>query len=161
MTEPIKTVPIRLEDARRQPTAEGTAAALYVMVTDDGCDAKVGALEKAANADRRLLQVAKKHSTQTSIPSLEGASMRLAVVAELVGLALGEPGDVFFERWAEVEHLESAMRLVLARRLGRLARWADWIHLDPPIDDAQWVAHVEAAWREVSRLGRDDPDRPS
>ena len=161
MTEPIKMVPIRLEDERRRPTAEGTAAALYVMVTADGCDVKVGALEKAARAERRLREVAKHHLTRIPTPPPEDAPMRLAVVAELDGLVLGPPGDVFYERWAEVEHLESAMRLVLARRLGRLARWSDWIHLDQPIDDGQWVDHVEAAWLEVSRLGRDGPDSPT
>lgn len=49
-----------------------------------------------------------------------------------------------------VEHLESALRLSLARRLGRVARWADWIELDPPLaDDAAWLDAVHAAWTEA------------
>lgn len=98
MTEPIKMVPIRLEDERRQRRAEGTAAALYVMVTADSCDVKVGALEKAARAERRLREVAKHHLTRIPTPPPEDAPMRLAVVAELNGLVLGPPGDMFYEQ---------------------------------------------------------------
>jgi hypothetical protein len=84
----------------------------------------------------------------------EAAPIRLAVVAELEGLVLGPPGDVFNERWAEVEHLEWALRLVLARRLGRLAGWSEWIHICHPLEPDEWPGQVRAAWREVSRLGR-------
>jgi hypothetical protein len=150
----MELVTIPLHDQHRLATGAGPAAALYVMVTASGRDAKIGALEKAINAKSRLGQVNKKHPTQTPTPPPEKAHIRLTVVAELQGLVLGPPGKGFYERWAEVEHLESAMRLVLARRLGTLAAWTDWIHLKHPIDDEQWPGHVEDAWSEVCRLGR-------
>ncbi len=87
--------------------------------------------------------------------------IQLVVVAELDGLALGVHTDepiLWEERWAEVEHLEAAMRLVLARRLGQLARRTDWIHVDRPIDADEWNRHVDAAWAEVDALRGLTPD---
>ena len=58
--------------------------------------------------------------------------MRLAVVIEISDLAIAGDDDAESEeRWAEVEHLESAVRFVLARLLGRVAQWTDWIHVHP------------------------------
>ena len=47
------------------------------------------------------------------------------------------------------------MRLSLARRVGRLARWTDWIEVDQsPMTDAAWLSAFHAAWLEVDQLGR-------
>lgn len=92
--------------------------------------------------------------TPSSCSCAGGVAIAAAIVATLEGLVLGPYGDQFYERWAEVEHLESALRLVLARRLGRLAVWTDWIHIDKPVEEDQWSDLVQAAWGEVSRLGR-------
>lgn len=151
-----------LRSKQYQTELEGPAPALYVMVMADGRAAKVGALESAANASARLHGVEQKQGARA--PE-SGYPMRLAVVGELVGLNLGryhwrdgvwvyDDREAFDQRWAEVEHLESAVRLVLARRLGRLSKWADWIHLDVPIasNDA-WAAQFVTAWQEVDQLG--------
>lgn len=148
------------EDAADASAVARHEAALYVMVAADGFSAKVGALEKARNAEQRLHDVAKDHPTRKPAPAPECFPIRLAVVATLQGLVLGPYGDQFYERWAQVEHLEWALRLVLARRLGRLAGWTDWIHIDKPVEDDQWSDIVEDAWQEVSRLGRADPATP-
>ena len=93
--------------------------------------------------------------------------MRLVVVGELVDLPLGhyswngegwtyDDGDEegWSRRWAGVEHLESTVRLVLARRLGRFSHWADWIELDAPVGDGQWAELLQQAWQEVGALGK-------
>ena len=69
----------------------GPAAALYVMVTANGLAAKVGALEAAANAPKRLRAVEMKQRMRTPAP--DGYPIRLAVVAELDGLVLGVYAD--------------------------------------------------------------------
>lgn len=131
----------------------GRLPALYVMVTADGHAAKVGALESAANAWARLRRVEAHH--RKLVVGAAGYAMRLAVVAELADLAIGGDHDVESEeRWAEVEHLESALRLVLARRLGRVARWTDWIHVDSALSNDEWARAVEEAWHDVDALGR-------
>jgi hypothetical protein len=132
-------------------SADGVPAALYVMVAADGATAKVGALESAANADNRLRTVEAHHRGRNAEPA--GFPLRLVVVAELEGLVLGEAGPTRDACWASVEHLESAMRLVLARHLGRLSGWPEWIHVDSALNADQWVAHVEAAWAVVDGLG--------
>jgi hypothetical protein len=132
-------------------STEGAAAALYVMVAADGATAKVGALESAANADKRLRRVQAHHRGRNAEPV--GFPLRLVLVAELEGLVLGDPGPIRDARWALVEHLESAMRLVLARRLGRLSGWPEWIHVDSALDADQWTAQVESAWAVVDDLG--------
>lgn len=81
--------------------------------------------------------------------------MKLAVVLEISDLPISGDHDADSEeRWAEVEHLESALRLTLARRLGNVARWTDWIHLARPVEDDTWETTIEAAWSEVVALGR-------
>ncbi len=81
--------------------------------------------------------------------------MTLAVVLEITDLPIAGDHDADSEeRWAEVEHLEAALRLTLARRLGRVARWTDWIHLHRPLSVEGWISEVERAWVEVSELGR-------
>ena len=90
MTEPMKLVPIRLLDPRRRSAEDfEVVAALYVMVAADGRNAKVGALEKAARAERRLQEVARHHLDRIPSPAPEAAPIRRAVVAELEGLVLG------------------------------------------------------------------------
>lgn len=132
---------------------EGLPAALYVMACADGRTAKIGALESAVNADARLRRVEAKHRMQDREPASH--SLRLVLVADLEGLVLGTYEDpAFEERWALVEHLESAMRLALARRVGHLARWADWIQVQQPLSAENWVAHVHQAWQQVDTLGR-------
>jgi hypothetical protein len=81
--------------------------------------------------------------------------MTLAVVLEVSDLPIAGDHDVDSEeRWAELEHLETALRLALARRLGSIARWTDWIHLAQPLSSDRWPVEVESAWADVSRLGR-------
>jgi len=121
------------------------------MVVAGGMSAKVGALEVATNASARLLRVQAAHRRRE--PEA-GYPMRLAVVLEICDLPMGVDHDLDWEeRWAEVEHLESALRLVLSRRLGRLARWTDWIYVQRPLTDAQWVEQIVDAWTEVGRIG--------
>ena len=135
----------------------GQPAALYVMVAAGGSAAKIGALERAENALDRAKAVDRKQRSRLDDEAQRTAyvPLRLAIVAELEGLVLG-PYDTpeFDERWAEVEHVEAALRLGLARRLGNLSRWTDWIDLDEPVPDAAWRDHVEHAWRGVTALGR-------
>lgn len=153
---------IELSSKRYRTELGGSAPGLYVMVMADGPDAKVGALESVANASDRLRVVQRKQRVRA--PSPNAYPMRLAVVGELVGLNLGgyekrdgvwvyDDKEGFEQRWAEVEHLESAVRLVLARRFGRLARWADWIHVERPTTDDEWEAQFLSAWQEVDQLG--------
>ena len=137
-----------------RPRIDGRLPAVYVMVLADGQGAKVGALEAAANAPVRLKRVQEAHRRREP-----GAAypMRLVVVLEIADLAISGDHDVDSEeRWAEVEHLEAALRLSLARRVGRLARWADWIHVDRALDDTEWVGVVQTAWTEVTKIGRND-----
>lgn len=142
---------LSLPSGTTRPHINGRLTALYVMVVADGTTAKIGALEAASNAPARLVQVQRAHSRrepQASYP------MRLAVVLEICDLPMGRERDLDSEeRWAEVEHLESALRLVLSRRLGRLARWPDWIHVQRPLADAQSVEQIQDAWIEVGRIG--------
>jgi hypothetical protein len=154
---------VHLHSDRYADEAEGPAPALYIMVMAHGDAAKIGALEAAMNAPQRLLQVERKQRARTPEPS--GYPMRLAIVGELVGLNLGcyewrdgcwvyEDRVGFDRRWAIVEHLESALRLALARRLGRLSSWPEWIEIDTPIKtDHEWEALFMDAWREVDGLG--------
>ena len=142
---------LRLATGARRPPIEGRTPALYVMVTSDGLAAKVGALESSANAEKRLRRVDAAHRVREPASS----PIRLAVVVELEDLPIAGDHDADSEeRWAEVEHLESALRLVLARRLGRVSRWTDWIQLDRSLESDAWVAAVEAGWLEVCQLGR-------
>ncbi len=140
------------------------------MVSADGRFAKVGALESANNAANRLRGVERRHGSRHADPG--AYPLRLVVVGEIDGLVLGRyrwnedhwvygDGKVGFDqRWAEVEHLESAVRLSLARRVGRLAGWADWIRINgPPLTDEAWLSAVHAAWLEVDQIG--GPSEPS
>lgn len=121
-----------------------------MMVAANGLSAKVGALERVDRAEGRLREVERKHRTR--VEDLSNFPMRLAVVIELDGLFVnGADGD---EMWAITTHLESAMRFVLARRVGRLAAWADWIHVDVPLSFSEWLSAVEAAWADVEVLGQ-------
>ncbi len=137
--------------------AAGETAALYVMVMAHGREAKIGAVEKAQRATERLHEVdaalMKRGREAACFP------IGLALVAELDGLVVGPPGNpqstqrvTYYERWALVEHLESALRLVLARRLGSLSAATDWIHLERSMTTADWVEEVEAAWTAVCCL---------
>lgn len=130
--------------------------ALYVMVLASGRAAKVGALEAATNAPERLRRVEADHRRRD--PDAAGYPMRLAVIIEISDLPIAGDHDAESEeRWAEVEHLESALRLVLARRLGRVARWTDWIHMHHKLTESGWEREVQEAWCEVRNLGhRDD-----
>lgn len=142
---------LSLTSGTARPQIEGRLPALYVMIVASGTSAKVGALEAATNAPVRLSRVQAAHRRRE--PNA-GYPMRLAVVLELCDLPIAGDHDIESEeRWAEVEHLESALRLVLARRLGRLARWTDWIHVQRPLTDAEWVGEIEKAWIEVRRVG--------
>ena len=111
------------------PAQAGPASGLYVMVASNGLSAKVGAVERVDRALGRLREVERKQRTRVDDPST--CPLHLAVVMELEGLFVnGADGD---EMWAIATHLESALRFALARRLGRLAAWPDWIHIDEPI----------------------------
>lgn len=138
-----------LDPNRQWPIGTGPSSALYVMVTADGTAAKIGACERVDRAEGRLREVEKKQRTRTE--DLAAYPIRLAIVAELKGLAVdGEDGD---EMWSITTHLESAVRLVLARRLGRLAAWSDWIHVDQPLSAELWHSEFLSAWTEVAALG--------
>jgi hypothetical protein len=150
-TEPLRVVLRSRHDAAR----EGIAAALYVMESADGTTAKIGALEVAANAAMRLRTVEAKHRGRIAEPAV--FPLRIVLVAELAGLALGDPDPQREARWAHGEHLESAVRLVLARRLGSLSAWPEWINVEAPVTPDAWAAHVEAAWATVDDLGRSTP----
>ena len=137
-----------LEPDGQWTVGAGPSSALYVMVTADGTAAKVGACEPCDRAEGRLREVERKQRTR--VEALATYPIRLAIVAELRGLAVD--GD---EMWSITTHLEGAVRFVLARRLGRLAAWPDWIHVDQPLTAASWHSEFLAAWAEVARLGRD------
>lgn len=128
--------------------ADGPPAALYVMVTADGRAAKVGALEQARNAEARLRAVEKRH--RGHVPDPACYPMALAVVMELEGIDVSGPDGE--EAWHRTTLLEGMLRYVLARRLGRLAEWADWMHVDRQPKDG-WLAEVERAWDELRPLG--------
>jgi hypothetical protein len=122
------------------------------MESADGTTAKIGACEVAANAAMRLRAVEAKHRGRAE-PAV--FPLRIVIVAELAGLVLPDDEPQPAAHWAEVEDLESALRLALARRLGaRLSAWPEWLHLDTPVTADAWVAHVEAAWAEVDDLGQ-------
>lgn len=128
--------------------SEGPPSALYVMVTADGRVAKVGALEQGANAGARLKAVEKRQRGRVPDPSCY--PLALAVVMELEGIDVSGPDGE--EAWHRTTLLEGMLRYVLARRLGRLAEWADWMHVDrQPVDG--WVAEVERACDELRPLG--------
>lgn len=158
---PVRHMTFRSD--RYESDAGGDPPALYVMVMHDGGAAKVGALESARNAAARLRRVEQKQRQR--LPDTAAYPMRLAAVGEIAGLNLGQyrgtdgrwvydDRDAFDRRWAEVEHLESAIRLVLARRLGRLSQWPDWITVERPLgSDESWVEEFRSAWEEVDRLG--------
>jgi hypothetical protein len=129
------------------PAATGPESAVYVMVSGNGTLAKVGALEKAENAWQRLGQVRSKQRSRG-----QDDDVRLVFVAELRGLRLGgHADDAWLARWEELAHNEAALRLALARRLGRLHGWPDWICVDEPLSDAGWHAEVRTAWDDVQR----------
>lgn len=136
------------------PTGTGPSSALYVMVTADGTAAKVGACERVDRVEGRLREVEKKQRTRIEDPA--AYPIRLVIVAELKGLVVsGEDG---WEMWSITTHLETAMRLVIARRLGHLSGWADWLHLEQQLDAAELRSAFLAAWTEVAALGRDIPE---
>ena len=126
----------------------GPPSALYVMVTADGRAAKVGALEQAVNAEARLKAVEKRHRGR--VPDLACYPMVLAVVMELEGIGVSGPDGE--EAWHRTTLLEGMLRYVLARRLGRLAEWTDWMHVDRQPKDG-WVAEAQRAWYELRPLG--------
>jgi hypothetical protein len=151
---PVERTTLPCPDVEAPP---GETAALYVMVMAHGREAKIGAVEKVHRAEARLREVdaalMKKGREGECFP------VGLALVAELEGLVVGPPGSPgspervrYYERWALVEHLESALRLVLARRLGHLSAATDWIHVEEPLTIARWVSEVEAAWTAVCSL---------
>ena len=163
-SDSVNVTPVLLQSSRFAPVVEGPPAALYVMVAAHGRLAKVGALESAANVEARRQSIERHQRTRDD----DASAYPLSVVAvgEVKGLVVGRYRWVdghwdyhggqqgFDQRWADVEHLESAVRLCLARRLGRLSRWPDWIELDKPIgSDEAWLESFEAAWAEVDRLG--------
>jgi hypothetical protein len=136
-------------------TAGGDApsAVLYVMVTADGSKAKIGACYHAGNTLTRRRDVEKK--LRSALPDEPLYPLMLAVVAEIRGLALGDYDDPQWdERWAEVEHLESATRLAVARRVGRLSRFVDYVEVDADRSPGSWADVLDEAWTEASRLGR-------
>jgi hypothetical protein len=154
--EPVPVERITLPCPNVEAVA-GETAALYVMVMAHGREAKIGAVEKAQRAAERLREVdaalVKRGREAACFP------VGLAVVAELDGLVVGPPADPqstqrirYYERWALVEHLESALRLAFARRLGSLSAATNWIHLDRPLTIGEWVEEVEAAWTAVCCL---------
>ena len=136
-----------------EPGSDPSWSALYVMVAEGGRVAKVGACERLANIDRRLGEVTAKLQRNTGDPT---ARMRIVVKVALEGLAM-RTGDDYHPQWtdirAEVESLESAVRLALARRLGRLHGWTDFIHLDRDVEMDEWPGLVRAAWTDVQALG--------
>lgn len=150
MTGGLVTARLTLNGDGLWPVQAGPASGLYVMVAANGLSAKIGAVERVDRAEGRLREVERKQRTR-----VEDAStfpMRLAVVMELDGLFVN--GADGHNMWAITTHLESAMRFVLARRVGRLAAWPDWIHVDSPLTFSDWLTAVEAAWIEVTALGR-------
>lgn len=159
-----------LPTTRFTPAVSGPAAALYVMVSADARFAKVGALESAGNAVTRVRSVERHHRARHGDPG--AYPLRLVVVGEIDGLVVGryhwcdgrwvydDGKEGFDQRWAEVEHLESAVRLSLARRVGGLAGWADWIRVDrPPLSDEAWLSEFHAAWLEADHIG--GPSEPA
>ena len=140
---------ILLAGGDRGLRADGASSALYVMVMADGIAAKVGALERADNAVLRLQAVERKQRIRH--PDEAAYPMRLAVVAELDGLDVSGPDAD--EAWSRTTHFETLMRFVLARRLGRMAAWPDWIWLDRTPKDDDWVSEMTTAWAEILRLG--------
>lgn len=134
----------------------GPSSALYLMVTADGRAAKVGACERVDRAEGRLREVERKQRTRSEDEA--NYPIRLAIVAELNGLAVdGDDGE---ELWSVTTHLESAVRFVLARRLGHLSAWPVWVHVDRPLDADEWLPTFMAAWTEVAALGRGaSPDK--
>jgi hypothetical protein len=119
------------------------------MVAADGRSAKIGACERASNAEMRLRRVEGAHRKRHPVDGV--FPLAIAVVAEIEGLVVS--GDDGEDMWSITTHLEGAMRLVLARRRGRLAVWTDWIHVDRPISIDEWEGEFRAAWAEVSALG--------
>ncbi|MEM9714570.1 MAG: hypothetical protein AAGA17_20275 [Actinomycetota bacterium] len=124
-------------------------AVIYAMVTADGSKVKIGACEHGGNALRRRTAVERTLRSKFDDESLY--PLELAVVSEIEGLALGDDRDeAWDERWKEVEHLESAMRLAVARRVGRLSRLVDYVEVERvPIS---WSETMDAAWIGVLRL---------
>jgi hypothetical protein len=160
----VSVLRVVLPTCRFTPALDGPSAALYVIVAAHGRLAKVGALESADNVQRRLRRVERDHRTRDDDP--EAHPLRVVLVGEIEGLVVGgyrwvDDGWVydggkagFDQRWAEVEHLESAVRLGVARRVGRVARWADWIEVDrPSMTDTAWLSAFQSSWLEVDQLG--------
>lgn len=139
-------------------------AALYVMVSNAPADtpggprwaAKVGACERLRNVPNRLAGVEKKY--QERVP---GGSMRTVVQMELVGLSLydGEEDYEFWpEMWEEVQAREFALRFLLGQELGRMHRFADYIHVERELSNEEWVDAVRGAWKRLSEAtGRPEP----
>jgi len=157
-----------LATGRFTAAVDAPPAALYLMVAAHGRLAKIGALESAANAADRLRTVERHQRIRDGDSS--AYPLRVVVVGEIPGLVLDpyrwtdyrwdyELGkEAFDQRWAEVEHLESAVRLSLSRRVRRLA-WTDWIEVArPPETDEAWLSAFLAAWREADELG--SPPQP-
>jgi hypothetical protein len=153
MTDVTVYETIHLRSRRFTATAD-RAAALYVMVTADGRHAKVGFVEAEDHAPARLRAVQHDQMKKKAIAE-EGFPLSFGVVAVVDGLVLGSPKhdpEVYLQRIAEVEHLESALRLVLARRLGSFRGWPEWIVTDKPVDAERWVTEVKNAWAKVDEL---------
>lgn len=131
-------------------------AAIYVMVSDSGAVAKIGACERLRNVPNRQVGVEKKY--QERVPD---GLMRTVVQIELVGLSLYD-GDEEYEQWAdmweEVQAREFALRFLLGQKLGRMHKWADYIHVDKSLTDEQWVEEARSAWsRLCAATGRSEP----
>lgn len=125
-----------------------TWAALYVMVSGDGTEAKVGACERLANVPRRQRAVERKYQERVA-----DGTMRVVVKVELVGLTLFSGGEYraqWADAWSEVVGYEFALRFFLARRLGRAHASADYIHVHEPLTDDEWVSEVRSAWERIA-----------
>ncbi|MCU1352585.1 MAG: hypothetical protein JWM05_1794 [Acidimicrobiales bacterium] len=144
--EPVRIV---LSGGGAGLATQGPVAALYVMEAANGGVAKIGALERSRNAEQRVRDVQRGQRKRETDPA--AYPIRLAVIAELDGLDVTGPDAD--EAWSRTVHYETLMRFVIARRVGRLHAWPDWIYIDRHPDQNDWAAEFRGAWSEVLSIG--------
>ena len=123
---------------------------MYIIATRDLSWAKVGLVSTAANVGRRR--------TALERANREPGSERyepygVLVVATFEGLTyVGPQAEA---NWHIAESLESAMRLVIAREVGKFTEHYEWLTPRAPsrrFPAGGWTEVVEKAWDEVAPL---------
>ncbi len=132
-TPPPAPIPSAVLKAIQQATSQ---PALYVMAHSDRSAVKIGGVECAANAPRRLRDVARHHARRLETRRWTDAlPLELLVVLPIRNPAGAPiwPGD-----GTGLLSIEHRVRDVISLRVGPPAPWWEWLAVRHEVDDSEW-----------------------